>query len=143
MAMDESEKALKEKYKRQKQITELYINELETTSAEELQKEIDRIKAEELRKAKPPYIRVKSKIWKGKLAPQGKLFMGVKVKKATATYTNVLLVDCNGKQDHLEELFYANMYLLLNEKYKFDKDISAVESYKQDIEAQANKFSEK
>ena len=82
---------------------------------------------------KLPYQKIKSKIWKGKLAPQGKLFFGVRVKKLKTTYTNVMLLDCAGKQDHLEQLLYVNMYLLLNEKYKFDKDVSNVESYKQNI----------
>lgn len=120
--MDDYQKALKEKYEGQEQITESHINELETAF-----KDAER---------KLPYETVKSKVWKGRIAPQGKLFFGVKVKnpKTETTYTSVMLLDCAGKQDHLEQLLYANLYLLLNEKYKFEEDASYVESYKKDME---------
>ena len=60
----------------------------------------------------------KSKIWKKRFAPHGSLFYGVKYKKGKTTYTNVILMNCNGKDEKGEIALWDHLWTELKKKYK-------------------------
>jgi hypothetical protein len=64
------------------------------------------------------YTKIKSKIYKGRMAPQGSLFFGVVIKDKRNTYKNVILLNCNGKDDDTEQLLYNELYTGLCKKFK-------------------------
>jgi hypothetical protein len=68
------------------------------------------------------YAKIKSKIYKGRMAPQGSLFFGVVIKDKRNTYKNVILLNCNGKDDDTEQLLYNELYTGLCRKYKINED---------------------
>lgn len=86
------------------------------------------------------YKKIKTKVYKGKLAHNGSLFFGVIVKDKRMTYKNVVLVNCKGKDDETEQLLYNELFMSLCKKYELNIQEKTVEDIKTDVEEKANRL---